>query len=473
MSDPSEPVILPKAGPQPGGTPGEYRRNRWTFPIGTIGRDMLYTLFSMFFLVYLARVGGLSDATYGAVTVVIVAIRVIDAVSDPLMGMIVDNTRTRWGKHKPWITIGALASGVITLAIFWDKGLDGAMYVVVFAVLYVLWSATYSLNDIAYWSYVPELSTDQKERENIGSKARIFALVGTFFVVATILEVTKAWGDDKRAWFLFAVVVVVVLWVAQAVTLFGVKEPPTATAVRPRTSFRDFVRAIGGNDQLLWIAISMLLFMVGYTTTVSMGAFYFTNVYGDVAMYSLFAIVLGVSQIVSLILVPLVAKKLSRATIYLIAMILVVAGYVIFFFAPTSTMLFIGIAGVLIFIGQAAIQWLILLSLADTVDYGHWKLGKRNDSVTFSIQPFIYKSGGAIASGVVGLSAIISGINQNPAVILYGAPLFNFKALMFLLPLVCILIGWVVYKAKFRIDETFYAKIHAELVERGDLVDEQ
>ena len=449
----------------------QYRRNRWTFPIGTIGRDMLYTLFSMFFLVYLARVGGLSDAAYGAVTVVIVAIRVIDAVSDPLMGMIVDNTRTRWGKHKPWITIGALASGLITLAIFWDKGLDGAAYVTVFAVLYVLWSATYSLNDIAYWSYVPELSTDQKERENIGSKARIFALIGTFAVVATILPLTSSWGDDKRAWFWFAVLVVLVLWAAQSVTLFGVKEPPTATAVRPRTSFRDFVRAIGGNDQLLWIAVSMLLFMVGYTTTVSMGAFYFTNVYGDVTMYSLFAIVLGVSQIVSLILVPLVAKRLKRAQIYLIAMLLVVIGYVVFFFAPTTTMLFIGIAGVLIFIGQAAIQWLILLSLADTVDYGHWKLGKRNDSVTFSIQPFIYKAGGAIASGVVGLSAIVSGINQDSHVILSGARLFNFKALMFLLPLVCILAGWAVYKAKFRIDETFYARIHADLVESGELVD--
>ena len=449
----------------------EYRRNRWTFPIGTIGRDMLYTLFSMFFLVYLARVGGLSDATYGAVTVVIVGIRIFDAVTDPLMGMIVDNTRTRWGKHKPWITIGALASGGLTLLIFWDKGLDGAAYVVVFALLYFLWSMTYSLNDIAYWSYVPELSTDQKERENIGSKARIFALIGTFFVVATVLEITRVLGDDKRAWFLFATVVVVVLWAAQSVTLFGVKEPPTATTVRPRTSFGEFVRAIGGNDQLLMIAISMLLFMIGYTTTVSLGAFYFTNVYGNESMYSIFAVVLGASQIGSLIAVPLLAKRLTRGRIYLIAMALVVGGYVLFFFAPTSTMTFIGIAGVLIFVGQAAIQWLILLSLADTVDYGHWKLGKRNESVTFSIQPFIYKAGGAAASGVVGLAAIISGINQDAEVILTGAQLFTFKALMFLLPLVCILLGWIVYQTKFRIDETFYARIHAELVARGELVE--
>jgi melibiose permease/lactose/raffinose/galactose permease len=181
--------------------------------------------------------------------------------------------------------------------------------------------------------------------------------------------------------------------------------------------------------------------------------------------------VLGVSQITSLALFPVVSKRLTRGRIYLIAMLLVVSGYIVFFFAPTTTMVFIGIAGVLIFIGQAAIQLLILLFLADTVDYGHWKLGKRNDSVTFSLQPFVYKAGGAVATGIVGFTAIIVGINNNPAALLDGANLFTFKSMMFLLPLACILAGWAVYKLKFRIDEEFYATIHSELVSRGELVD--
>jgi len=447
------------------------QRNRWTFPVGTIGRDMLYTLISMFLVVYLTTVADLSNSVLGAVASVIVAIRLIDAVSDPLMGVIVDNTHSRWGKRKPWIVIGAVASGLLTLVIFADTGLDGVTYVVVFGLVFLLWSATYSLNDIAYWSYVPALSTDQAERAKFGSRARIFALVGTFSVVVAVNPLTDALGGDQRAWFLFAALVVAVLWAGQSVTLLGVREPPLVVETHRRTSARDFARAIARNDQLLYVAIAMLAFMIGYTTTVSFGVFYFENVYGDKNMYSLFAIVLGVSQIVSLVVFPRVSRHLKRARIYLIAMLLVVAGYIVFYFAPTTTMLFIGLAGVLIFVGQAAIQLLILLLLADTVDYGHWKLGRRNDAVTFALQPFVYKAGGATATGIVAFTAIAVGINDNAHVLLSGAHLTLFKAMMFLLPLGCILIGWIVYRWKFRIDETFYAQIHADLVARGELID--
>lgn len=450
----------------------DYRRNRWTFGIGTIGRDMLYTLISMFLIVYLTNDAGLTTRELAWTTGVIVALRVLDAVNDPLMGVVVDNTRTRWGKHKPWILGGALISGLLTILIFWDPGVHGTARVVLFAVLFFLWSVSYSLNDIAYWSYVPELSADQKERENIGSKARIFALVGVFFVVAGIVPIRAALGDGdaQRGWLLFAVLVVAILWAGQAVTLFGVREPRALEHHQERTSFQDFVRAIVRNDQLLYIAVAMGLFMIGYTTTTSFGLFYFQFVYGDEAMFSIFAIVLGVSQVASLLLFPKVSARLRRKNVYLLATVLVVAGYVLFFFAPTGTMAFIGVAGVLIFAGQAAIQLLMLLCLADTVDYGHWKLGKRNDSVTFSLQPFIYKAGGAAATGIVGFTAILTGLNDRAVGdLLDGGALLGFKVAMLVLPLLCIVAGYLVYHFKYRIDEDAYARIHAELVERGEL----
>ncbi|GAB2461685.1 glycoside-pentoside-hexuronide (GPH):cation symporter [Xylanimonas ulmi] len=447
----------------------DYRRNRWTFGVGTIGRDMLYTLISMFLIVYLTNVAGLTTRELAWTTGVVVGLRVLDAVTDPLMGVVVDNTRTRWGKHKPWILGGALLSGLLTVLIFVDPGLHGAARVAAFAALFFLWSVSYSLNDIAYWSYVPELSTDLRERESIGAKARIFSLVGVFFVVAGIVPITSALGgdDERRGWLLFAVLVVAVLWAGQAVTLLGVREPQGPEHQRERTSFRDFVRAIGRNDQLLCVAVAMGLFMIGYTTTTSFGLFYFQFVYGDEAMFSIFAIVLGVSQIASLLLFPKVSARMRRKRLYLWATVLVVAGYVLFFVAPTGTMAVIGVAGVLIFVGQAAIQLLMLLFLADTVDYGHWKLGKRNDSVTFSLQPFIYKAGGAAATGVVGLTAILTGLNDRAVGdLLEGAPLLGFKGAMLALPLVCVVGGYLVFHRWYRIDETAYAAVRADLAAR-------
>ena len=231
---------------------------------------------------------------------------------------------------------------------------------------------------------------------------------------------------------------------------------------------KDMVKTIFHN-QLLYTSISMVLFMIGYTTTTSFGLYFFKYAYGDEGMYSIFAAVLGVSQILALVVFPLFSKKYSRKILYATATVLVVAGYLVFFFSPMN-MLFIGTAGVLIFLGQAFIQLLMLMFLADTIEYGQWKLGKRNDSVTLSLQPFINKMGGAVASGVVGVTVILSGINEATSKAEVTAQgLLIMKAAMLVLPLVCILVGYLVYRYKYKIDAKLYKQILSDLKERGDI----
>ena len=211
----------------------------------------------------------------------------------------------------------------------------------------------------------------------------------------------------------------------------------------------------------------MALFMIGYSTTTSFGLYYFKYVYGNEGMYSIFAVILGVSQIFALAIFPVLGARFPRKKLYAFATAMVVTGYLIFFFAPTNTMLFIGIAGLILFIGQAFIQVMTLMFLTDSVEYGEWKFGKRNDSVTFSLQPFINKMGGAIASGVVGAIVIISGMSQaQSAADMTASGVFVLKMAMMVFPLICIVIGYLVYRAKYILDETMYAKIVRELNER-------
>ena len=136
---------------------------------------------------------------------------------------------------------------------------------------------------------------------------------------------------------------------------------------------RDNYQTIVKNDQLLWTTVAMALFMIGYVTTTSFGLYYFEFIFGDKDMYSVFAAVLGVSQISALAVFPLFSKRFTRKQLYLAATILVVAGYLIFYPATTS-MLQIGIAGVLLFIGQAFIQLIMLMFISDCVEYGQYKL---------------------------------------------------------------------------------------------------
>lgn len=443
--------------------------NRYYFGLGTVGRDMLYSMVSMYLLVYLTEILNLPDSTMWLMTGVLTILRIFDAVNDPFMGFLVDNTHSRFGKFKPWIAIGGLFGGILTVLLFTDIGLTGLGYAISFAIIYLLWDFIYGANDIAYWSMLPSLTIDQKEREKTGSFARICANIGMYIVVVGILPMTGALGGDKKAWFIFAVGVVVIMWAFLAFTLFGVKENRTLYKREESTSLKEMFSVLFKNDQLLFTAISMALFMIGYCTTTSFGVYYFKYAFKNEGMYSVFAGILGISQLLALTSFNLFSKKYSRKQLYAFSTILVVLGYIIFFFSPMN-MLFIGLAGVLIFVGQAFIQLLMLMFLTDTVEYGQWKLGRRNESITFSVQPFINKIGGAIASGIVGATLILSGINSAATpddVTAKG--LMIMKLSMLILPLILILGGYIVYRFKFKIDKEMFDKIVIDLSERGDL----
>lgn len=448
-------------------------KNRYTFGLGTIGRDMLYSLISMYLIFYLTDVVELPNAVLWWVTAIIMGARIFDALNDPIMGVIVDNTRTKWGKFKPWIAIGAIASGLFTVLLFTDFGLTGMEYVPLFAVLYLLWGISWTTNDISYWSMLPALSMDQKEREKIGAFARICANIGLFVVVAGIVPITTALGDAtgsmKSAYFIFTIIIVIIMLLGQSITVFGVKESKSVFKQEKKTTLKGMVRAIFKNDQLLYTAVAMALFMIGYVTTTGFGLYYFKYAFGDEGMYSIFAIVLGVAQISALLVFPFFSKRFDRKKLYTGATAFVFAGYILFFFSPMN-MIFIGISGLLIFLGQAFIQLLMLMFLADTVEYGQWKLGKRNESVTFALQPFINKMGGAVASGIVGATVIISGINdaKTAADVTQGG-LLTMKIAMFILPLIFILAGYLIYRFKYKIDQKMYKQILADLEERGDI----
>lgn len=443
--------------------------NQYFFGLGTIGRDMLYAMVSMYLMVYLTEILDISDSVMWWMTGVFTALRIFDALNDPFMGFLVDNTRSKFGKFKPWIAIGGFFGGILTILLFTNPGLTGAGYVIFFAIIYLLWDFIYGANDIAYWSMLPSLSINQKEREKTGSFARICANIGMYIVVIGILPITTMLGGDRRAWFIFAAGVTVIMWAFLCFTLFGVKENRSMYKREKNTSFREMFSVLFRNDQLLFTAISMALFMIGYSVTTSFGVYFFKYAFKDEGMYSIFAGILGVSQLLALSTFSIFSRKYSRSQLYTFATAIVVAGYMIFFLSPMDMKL-IGLAGVLIFIGQSFIEVLMLMFLADTVEYGQWKLGHRNESITFSVQPFINKIGGAIASGIIGTTLIISGINSaaSPEDVT-ASGLLIMKVAMLILPLILILAGYIVYRIKFRINKEMFDDIVSDLGKRGEL----
>jgi melibiose permease/lactose/raffinose/galactose permease len=459
----------------------QQKLNKYCFGLGTVGRDALYSLVSMYLLVHLTDVVKFSDKGLGVIGVMLTLFGTFDAIIDPFVGAIVDNTKTRWGKFKPWILIGMIGTGVLTVLMFHNFEMDETSHIILLAVTYLLFSIFFSLNDISYWSLMPAISKDQSVREGVGAFARICANVGMFAMVLIYLNVPSFFPDKnaRDAYFIFAIIIAAIMWIFQSITLFGVKEDRTHLEETERTTIKDLFRALFKNDQLLVTAISMALFMIGYCTTTGFGTYYFKYAYKDEGMYMVFAAVLAVAQLTALSIFPLFRKKFTRKQLYTGSMIAVAISYVIFFLS-FEWMPLIVIAGLGLFFAQAFIQLLMLLFLADAVEYGEWKLGKRNEAASFAVQPFINQFGGAVSKGIVSFTLIISGINAiansltgDPIIdeeIIMATPdssLWIMKLSMMILPLICILIGFFLYQKKFKIDEEMYAQICKDLEERN------
>ena len=293
---------------------------------------MMYTMVSIYLILFLTEVLNLPDSTMWWMTGAMTVLRVFDAVNDPIMGFLVDNTHSRFGKFKPWIILGGILGGILTVLLFFDFGLTGAGYVTMFVIIYLLWDLTYGANDIAYWSMLPSLTLNQKEREKTGAFARICANIGLFTTVVAIIPVTNALGGDTRAWQIVVIAIVLITWAFLCFTVFGVKEDRSIKVEQESTSLKEMFRVLFKNDQFLYTAISMALFMIGYVTTTSFGVYYFKYAFGNEDMYSVFAAILGVSQIAALSVFPLFSKKYSRKSLYAFSTVLVVVGYLIFFF---------------------------------------------------------------------------------------------------------------------------------------------
>ncbi len=473
-------------------------RSKWIYTTSGLGRDMMYALYSTYLIVFFTDALGLSNWTLVAVGVVIAIARIWDAINDTLMGIIIDNTKSRYGKFKPWLILGALTSAIMFFLLFQDFGLSSGWFVLVFTIIYVMSDMTFTMNDIAYWSMYPTFSTDPKERESIGSKARIFANLGMFLTIALVPIIYQNYaGGPKAAFFWIALCIASIYVISQVLVFFFVEQPknPFAEVKQAKTSLRDVIKIITKNDQLMVIIIAIFLFNSGYYITTTLGIYFFNydfNKYGGIE-FTIFSAILALSQLSSLSLFPVLAKKITRKQIFTMAIVLIMMGYLLFLTAGNllpKSMLVVGLAGFFIFFGEGFIQVSVLVMLADTIEYGQWKLKTRNESVVFAINPFVVKLATSVQILVVTMTLAWSGLNdkvikpltnlrdeaaelgltftteQSRAFIeanVTESMLVWLRVSMVILPAVFILGAYLVYRTYYKIDYAMFEQIKSEI----------
>lgn len=405
-----------------------FTKNMLMFSLGTIGRDFLYFLFNSFLMTFILFTKTIDNKMLTAVGAIIVVARIFDALNDPIMGGIVENTRTKWGKYKPWQLLGAVLTGAVIISVFCVK-LDGWSYIGFLAFAYLMFSITFTMNDISYWGMLPSLTSDEHERNKLTSCAQLLASAGIGLASLLIPLFTTGslakWGAPT-GYKVIGIISAVLMVLFQLFTILGVKEkplPPIKPDKSDKLTLKKMFQTIAKNDQLLWCALIMLIFSIG--TGVVGGGLLTMYVYFEFGYEGGYTLLIGLGYgIISTLFTatyPWLSKKFGRNKILYSAGIATVFGFALMLIfalaiptgAPKSSewfAKFILIAVAYAIIGYGAGFYMIMvINMANTVEYNEWKYGQRNESLIFSLRPFTAKLSSALTQAlVIGVYAVAS-----------------------------------------------------------------
>ena len=406
------------------------RKNLIMFPLGTVGRDMVYSLVTNFLLTFVLFTRSLTAAQLSAITAIMVGARIFDALNDPIMGNIIERTRTKWGKFKPWIVIGMFSTSAVIYAAFNTK-LQGWSFVWFFGVIYFLYSITYTMGDISYWGMIPALSSDGDTRNAFTARTTLFAGIGgTAASILIPLLTTGAnaiGGSTSVAYGRIALAIAFLAPAFLCFVLFGVRERrEDLSEPVPPVSFKKIWSTISGNDQLILIAIIFLIHEIGNGVVMSgIGSTYIYFEFGyEGGLYSLFTTV-GMS-VTALLMVfyPAISRRLPRKKLMGVLVKVATLGYILmiavlamragehYALGMDLKFLILTIGYMLANFGQYGFYLILMISVINTVEYNEYLHGTRDEGIITSLRPFLTKLASALTVVIASATYMLAGVTK-------------------------------------------------------------
>ena len=481
------------------------RRNLLMFPLGTVGRDMVYNLVTSYLLSFVLFTHKLTAAQLSAITAIMVAARVFDALNDPVMGNIIEHTRTRWGKFKPWLVIGILTTSVVIYLAF-NVRLQGWAFVWFFGFIYFMYSITYTMHDIAYWGMVPALSSDADTRNKYTSLATLFAGIGGTLAGAFIPMLTAGksalGGNAVTAYGRVALIVAILAPAFLAFTVFGVKEQRDYSKDPvPPISFKKIVGTITGNDQLMWIALIFLIQEVGNGIVMAgVGQTYIYVEFGYQGIFFTAFQMLGMIVTAFLmIFYPAISRRMNRKKLMSVLMTVAVIGYLVMLLpglllqTGNPKFILITVGYMLANFGQYGFYLIMMISIMNTVEYNEYLHGTRDEGIVSSLRPFLTKMASALTVAIANITYLafniieytngIASLEQSAnagdisaeakaeAITsllknVHHSQTTGLLLVMTVLPCALMFLSYILYMRRYKLDEDEYERICAELAAR-------
>lgn len=234
------------------------KRNLLLFPLGTVGRDAVYALINSFLLTFVLFTRSLNAAQLTAITAIMVAARIFDALNDPIMGSIIEHTHSRFGKFKPWLTIGVLSTSVVIYLFSIQTCTVGASSACSVSFIFVQHHLYHERYFLLGYDSGARLRCQRTQSVYLPCYAvcrnRFYA--GFYPDSSLFYRKNAIGGSSFTAYGRIALIIAILAPLFLSITIFGVRErrdPPAPKQERFR--FREIIQTILRNDQLVWIAV--------------------------------------------------------------------------------------------------------------------------------------------------------------------------------------------------------------------------
>jgi GPH family glycoside/pentoside/hexuronide:cation symporter/probable glucitol transport protein GutA len=424
-----------------GTTPGEGMQPKevFSYSIAGLGQNMIFAMVSSFLMLYYTDAVGLLP---GAVAMIMLGTRLFDAFNDPIMGSIVDRTRSRWGKLRPYLLFSPLPIAIFTVICFTTlPGADYTARLIYAIVTYNIWAILYTILDVPYWGLSTAMTSDTHKRATMLTIARLACTLGGGLITLTVpiivgfmqsrttggllleeipLEqqeaVRAAIGSDLRAAFPWIAAVVAALALPFIFAAFvGTKERYYSD--EPPHSMLENFKLLFINGPLMLIVLSGILgslkgmFLAG-------GIYFAKYNLGDSGYFTLITLSVAPGGLLASLLTPMLSRKFGKRDLFIFSHLAGAAVLLAIYFAGWRSAfgLWFNLAGLIIVgIPMGFANILTYAMIADTVDYLEWKSGKRAEGICFAMQTFISKVGTALSSFAIMLTLSIVGFVENVA----------------------------------------------------------
>lgn len=444
------------------------------YGIGAVGLDLSYGMFYSYLSIYLTDI---LQVKVGFLLLLAPLARIWDGINDPMMGSIVDNTKTKFGKYRPWVILGACANAVVLFFLFTDLGVRGIPLYILVTVLYVGWGMTNTMADIPYWSMVPSFTSDPAKRSIISTVARAFSGLGQGIILigAPILlpllskESTESQPYDAQGFSRLALICGICLIFFAVISMTHVKE---TQVIKPaeKFTFRKVFTIAKNNDQLLVFMLFAMLSNAGYYMISGVAAYYFKYVIGDTTKQSLFSAMGAVGATLGLLLLPILMKYTSRRRAYQASLILTIVSYIGMFVSGMllNNVIMLDVFYLIGSIGTGSMFVSQTVFLADIVDYGEIKLGYRAESITFSMKGFLQKMAYTIQ-----VIILFAGLGTNYTKVVTGEVDASsvkgaINLMMLILPALFFIASLIVFSTKFKLHGEFMENITAQVTKNRE-----